>query len=58
MLSSVVLSVGVIFLFTLSEERKTLQEQARLTGGSTEHGVYGQPQECQETEKKTQLEFW
>lgn len=26
-----------------------------MTGGSTEHRVYGQSQECQETEKKSEL---
>lgn len=56
LLVCIIVTDGVIF--TLSEQREVLQQQAGLTGGSTEHRVYGQPQERQETEKKTELKLW
>ncbi|KAF3844545.1 hypothetical protein F7725_007708 [Dissostichus mawsoni] len=45
-------------IFTLSEQREVLQQQARLTGGSREHRVYRQPEKRQETEEKAELELW
>lgn len=56
LLVCIIVTDGVIF--TLSEQREVLQQQAGLTGGSAEHRVYGQPQERQETEKKTELQLW